>query len=219
MAERNRPHILLRGRAEPEPYTRPPGGGDGGPLARPANPGAHAASLIAQLTESEDTATALRNELAEDLPRADGIFITFESFPEVELALQSLDPQLGQRHPELVAVRSVKTEEGIRQQATVFVPDGKLGYFLDRLQAYADTVDEPNPRTATSSTGSRRLGSPRSNSSGRILLKISPNPRSRSGGSCGYAAETERNPNGSDTSRTRSARKSAHRHSRSPTGP
>ena len=43
-------------------------------------------------------------------------------------------------------MRSVKTEEGIRQQATVFVPDGKLGYFLDRLQAYADTVDEPNPK-------------------------------------------------------------------------
>jgi hypothetical protein len=146
MAERDRPHILIRGGAEPEPYTRPPGGGDGGPLARPANPGAHAASLIAQLTEGEDTATALRDELADDLPRADGIFITFESFPEVDLALQSLDPQLGQRHPELVAVRSVKTPEGICQQATVFIPDGKLGYFLDRLQAYADTVDEPNPK-------------------------------------------------------------------------
>ena len=43
-------------------------------------------------------------------------------------------------------MRSVKTAEGICQQATVFVPDGKLGYFLDRLQAYADTVDEPNPK-------------------------------------------------------------------------
>jgi hypothetical protein len=146
MAERDRPHILIRGGAEPEPYTRPPRRGDTSPLVRPANPGAHVASLIAQLAESEDTATALRDELAEDLPRADGIFITFESFPEVELALQSLDPQRGQRHPELVAVRSVKTAEGIRQQATVFVPDGKLGYFLDRLQAYADTVDEPNPK-------------------------------------------------------------------------
>src|SRR5450755_4197950 len=105
MAERDRPHILIRGGAEPEPYTRPPGGGDGGPLARPGDPGAHAASLIAQLIESEDTATALRDELAEDLQRADGIFITFESFPEVDLTLQSLDPQLGQRHAELVAVR------------------------------------------------------------------------------------------------------------------
>jgi hypothetical protein len=146
MAERDRPHILIRGGAETEPYTRPPGGGDRDPVTRPANPGAHVAALIAELNESADTATALRGALSDDLPRADGIFITFESFPEVELALQSLDPQRGRHHPELVAVRSIQTPEGIRQQATVFVPDGKLGYFLDRLQAYADTVEEPKTK-------------------------------------------------------------------------
>jgi polyisoprenoid-binding protein YceI len=33
--------------------------------------------------------------------RAAGIFLTFESFPDIELALESLDPRQGKRHPEL----------------------------------------------------------------------------------------------------------------------
>ena len=39
----------------------------------------------------------------------------------------------------------VDTDDGIREQATVFVPDGKLGYFLKRLDEYAGTASTAKP--------------------------------------------------------------------------
>lgn len=146
MAERNRPHIILQGRAEAEPYTRPPRAIETAPTSSPADRRGHAASLTGQLREAEVAGLALREELPEALQRAAGIFVTFESFADVELALESLDPRQGKLHPELVAVRSIGTPSGIREQATVFVPDGKLGYFLTRLTAYADTAEEERPK-------------------------------------------------------------------------
>ncbi len=85
---------------------------------------------------------AQREDVPEWAAPIAGIYITFESFPGVELALTSLDPRRGKVHPELVAVRAVETPEGIKQQATVFIPDGKLGYFLKRLGDYAQTAGQ-----------------------------------------------------------------------------
>jgi len=146
MADRDRPHILVSGRVEPEPYTRPPRKIDGPSIPSPTYRRSHATRLVTQLEEAEVAGLAIRQELSEEFPRAAGIFVTFESFPDVELALESLDPRRGKRRPELVAVRSVQTDHGIREQATVFVPDGKLGYFLKRLRDYADTAEQEKPK-------------------------------------------------------------------------
>ena len=35
------------------------------------------------------------------------------------------------------------TDNGIQEQATVYIPDGKLGYFLKKLQDYAEPWVEP----------------------------------------------------------------------------
>jgi hypothetical protein len=96
--------------------------------------------LATQLRQVESDAHAQREELPEDVSPAAGIYVTFESFPDIDLALESLDPRRGRVHPELVAVRRVETPGGIQQRATVFVPDGKLGYFLRRLNDYAITA-------------------------------------------------------------------------------
>jgi hypothetical protein len=146
MAERDRPHIVVPGAAESEPYTRPPRKIDAPSIPAPSDRRAHAAALTEQLEQAEAGALALRAEVVEALPRAAGIFVTFESLPDIELALESLDPRRGKRHPELVAVRSIQTEAGVREQATVFVPDGKLGYFLKRLHDYADTTEQEKPK-------------------------------------------------------------------------
>jgi hypothetical protein len=98
------------------------------------------------LQGAETAARARREERPDEALRAAGIYITFESFPDIELAFESLDPQRGRLHPELVAVRSVATDEGIQEQATVFVPDGKLGYFLKRLYDYARSADQERPK-------------------------------------------------------------------------
>jgi hypothetical protein len=76
----------------------------------------------------------------------EGIYLEFESFPEVELALESLDPRQGRIHPELVSVRQREVDDGVIEYATVFVPDGKLGYFLGRLEKYVQTADAERPR-------------------------------------------------------------------------
>src|SRR4051794_40432015 len=133
MAERDRRHIVVRRRATAEPYTRPPRNMGGGSLPAPGDRRGHGRRLAGQPQEAQTTARAQRGERPEEALRAEGIYLTFESFPDVELAFESLDPRRGKVHPELVAVRRVETDDGIQEQATVFVPDGKLGYFLKRL--------------------------------------------------------------------------------------
>ncbi|WP_244200425.1 S8 family peptidase [Micromonospora arborensis] len=49
-------------------------------------------------------------------------------------------------HPELVSVQDVPTADGVVEYATVFVPDGTLGYFVSRLQQYAETAEQDKPR-------------------------------------------------------------------------
>lgn len=71
----------------------------------------------------------------------DGFYATFESFPGLHLALPSLDPRQGRRHPELMSVQEVPVGSGgVVERATVFVPEGTVNYFLDRLTAYVDTA-------------------------------------------------------------------------------
>jgi hypothetical protein len=71
--------------------------------------------------------------------------VTFESFPGVDLALESLDPRQGRAHPELRAVREVTAGGRTFDQAVVFVPDGQLGYFMRRLEAYLATAASERP--------------------------------------------------------------------------
>jgi hypothetical protein len=146
MAQRDRRHIFIDSRAQAEPYTRPPRAIDGKTLPHPESRAAHAAALTQALRDADAAGRGQRERLGEELPRAAGIFITFESFPGVELALESLDPRRGKRHPELLAVQRVQATEGIRELATVYVPDGKLGYFLKRLSDYAQTADREQPK-------------------------------------------------------------------------
>lgn len=86
-----------------------------------------------------------------------GAYITFESFPGLELALESLDPQRSGAQPELVVVRDSTSSEGKVQQATVYVPNGKKAYFLDRLTAYVDSLDGKSVRHSTLVEGIRSI--------------------------------------------------------------
>jgi hypothetical protein len=144
MAERNRPHIIVARPPAAEAYTRPPRKIEGKVVEVPADRHGHGARLASDLRAAEATVIARRKQFQREA--ATGIYVTFASFPDVELALQSLDPQQGKVHPELVAVRLVETEDGIQEQATVFIPDGKLGYFLKKLQDYADSASEDKPK-------------------------------------------------------------------------
>ena len=68
------------------------------------------------------------------------MLLTFESWPGFELAPAALDPQ--NQAPELVAMRTRGVGDAAVQLATVYVPEGSLGFFLKRFAEYG-TEDTP----------------------------------------------------------------------------
>lgn len=75
-----------------------------------------------------------------------GTYVTFGSFPGVELARESLESLRQGEQPELVSVKRVEVGGRVVQVATVFIPDGKRRYFFDRLQQYLDALDADRQR-------------------------------------------------------------------------
>ncbi|MEO9247169.1 S8 family peptidase [Citricoccus nitrophenolicus] len=134
MAERDRPHILVPRPPVSESFTSSGSGGssDDGPFK--GDRGGHGRRLKREL---EEALVPEVNDPDEHL----GTYIVFRSFPGLELVLKSLDPQGGGEQPELVAVSEELTSTGTIQLATVYIPDGKKGYFFDRLDKYVATAN------------------------------------------------------------------------------
>ncbi len=137
MAERNRPHIFLDVPAEPEQFTPVSSGRDGASPPSPADPAAHSLRLRGALTGAAAEADAARDPTLRVEGAISGIYVQFESVPEFELALTSLEPQQGKTHPELRAVTERIEDYRTIQIATVFVPEGWIGRFIDRFEQYA----------------------------------------------------------------------------------
>jgi len=77
------------------------------------------------------------------------VLISFQSAPGLEMALDSFDVRRLGEQPELRGVRVEKDEGGETLQiATVFVPDGKRQYFVDKIDAYIQSSDSPRPKNA-----------------------------------------------------------------------
>src|SRR4051812_39448107 len=114
MAERDRQHLFIEGRAAAERYRRPPRGGEGKELPIPPNRTEHARTLVAGLEAAEAQAAAQREAVAVEIAGTiPGIYVSFESFPDIELAFEGLDPRQGKLHPQLRSVREVVVEGAI----------------------------------------------------------------------------------------------------------
>lgn len=122
--ERHR-HLVLQGFTSTEAYRRG-GGGTRQPIPEQHRV-SHAASLRSQLEEVRSVAEQLGEEI-EGL----GLNVEFESFPDVELAFESLARE--RVGIELLNVR----HDGTRTYATIFVPDGKLPLFERLIVAYLE---------------------------------------------------------------------------------
>lgn len=147
MARRDRPHILVRRLASAEPYQVPNRRIDPKPLPIPADRGTHGAALTSALDDAQRRGLSRRDQRPTIVAgTVDGLYLVFESFPGLHLALERLDPRQGKRHPELMAVNEVVRDGLLVERATVFVPDGTLGYFLKRLDQYVATASQDNPR-------------------------------------------------------------------------
>ncbi len=140
MAPRNRPHIIVARPPETDPYTSHATGRDSPRPPAPIDRQAHGAALARATEEAATAGQARRTEAAGRIgvaPSSEGVYITFDSSPGFELQLMTFDPQTSGEQPELVAVQVATENDEEVERATVFVPEGKLGYFISRFEAYA----------------------------------------------------------------------------------
>ncbi len=126
------PHFLLEGITETEEY-RYPGGGDGGSTIPERDRLRQGGALKGQIEGVRGEAESAREaQQAAGMEDGLGLRLEFESFPDVELAFESLA-----RERSGIELLNVRHEEN-RTLATVFVPDGKLVIFENLIAAYLD---------------------------------------------------------------------------------
>lgn len=141
MAERDRPHIVVPTPPRPEPFTLASSGGGGDKPGFAGDRQRHGRKLTEEYERALTPAT--------DEPETEGTYISFVSFPDLELALESLDVQRAGEQPALVAVREVESADGAIQIATVYIPYRKKAYFLQRLTEYVETAGNDKARHST----------------------------------------------------------------------
>jgi hypothetical protein len=133
------PHLIIPTTSDPRRFTSP----SSGPRERinlPARGRAeHAQNLIARLEGlSPQVAARAEEQKALGLDAGLGIYLMFESEPNFPLKFESLDLTR-----EGIELCNVKTLADNRMQATVFVPEGKLEFFLKKIAAYRDANTTP----------------------------------------------------------------------------
>jgi len=130
--DERRRHFILEGVTESEAYRSPQQGG-GRPVVSARNRARHGGALRRQLEALRgDAAAARQAQQAAGLEEGLGLQIEFESFPDIELAFESLA-----RERSGIELLNVRHEER-RTHATVFVPDGKLQHFERLVREYLE---------------------------------------------------------------------------------
>ena len=152
---RRKPHFILAGNGEAEPFVRPPRAIEGSdPLPR-RDRVSHGNALLSQVEMLRpQLATAREQQESAGLEAGFGLRVEFESFPDIELAFESLSREhLG---IELLNVR----QDARRTLATVFVPDGKLHIFENLIRSYLDESKDTQsgPKITSYSARSPRFG-------------------------------------------------------------
>lgn len=99
MGNRELPHIFVPFKPKSEPFSGIGGGGRDEGRSPVANPNEHGKRLTRELKDALEYSSPNNNIECE------GTYITFESFPGLELALNNLDSRAKGERPELVAVR------------------------------------------------------------------------------------------------------------------
>jgi hypothetical protein len=129
---RDRPHILVRKSPKPEPYRPHPPNIETKLPPRPSNAMAYADKLKRALSEAVKEAQSRRESAGIKVAGASpGLYVVFQGHEGFRLKLSSLDAQGS--GIELVSVDAGEKVE----KAMVFIPDGKVKYFLKKFEQYA----------------------------------------------------------------------------------
>lgn len=135
-------HIILSDTAQTERY-RSVVKGRSTPLKTPdRDRQIHGRSLISQIQEIQRQEETLKEQRrAQGIGLADGICIAFEGDPEFDIKLESLEFQ-----PSGIELLTVKKVDE-RIIASVFVPEGKLDFFIKRIEKYlTEETQKGRPR-------------------------------------------------------------------------
>lgn len=135
MMERNLPHLVVSDWMETSNFVPPSSGGSGNAFIFQHDRKEHGKRLR---VEYENAFKTPDNEAKEGYSDRKGAYITFASFPELELALKSLDSTAGGEAPRLLAVKQAKNGA---QQATVWIPYGKKQLFLNKVEKYIKSIE------------------------------------------------------------------------------
>jgi len=128
-----KPHIYLGKTGSSLPFTSAAGGGGSSTKVPHRDRQSHGQALTKQLTQVAQQQAELQQEAqSQQLESMIGIQVEFESFPGVELAVESLAD--ARQQIELLNV----THLADKTFATIFVPEGKLNVIEKKLQAYLD---------------------------------------------------------------------------------
>jgi subtilase family protein len=128
----NLPHLILSGTARTEVYS---------PITRTGSKQKlperdrqqHGRDLLAKLNRIRAEAEEIgREQAAFGIDTGNGLYLQFESAPEFELKLESLESV--RAGIELVAVKTLEK----KMVATCFVPEGKLDHFFKTFQEYLE---------------------------------------------------------------------------------
>ena len=124
-------HILLSNTSTTEKFTSPLGGGSSRPKIPVRDRLAHRNFLLDQLDMAGRDFEQLKNQRkATGIDEDVGITLTFQSEPDFELKFESLEFR-----PSGIELLSIQKRDRTTY-ASVFIPDGKLKYFINKIEKY-----------------------------------------------------------------------------------
>jgi len=129
-------HLFPQDTVSTEAYTAPKNGG-GGDFSLPPRDDReqHGNKLVTEIQSAEQRVKeAVRDRPAEKQPK--GICLDFESDPKFKLQLQSLELLRSG-----IELRNSRMTEDDVMHGTVFVPEGKVGIFIRKFEAYISKDD------------------------------------------------------------------------------
>lgn len=130
--QKKHPHIVLQNNGSREDFVFPTRGG-GGSAIPVRDRQVHGGALLNKVQLLEPTLTqAVQVQRDAGMDEGFGLQIEFESFPDIELAFESLASERSG-----IELRNVRYDEN-KILATVFVPEGKLTFFEKLILAYLD---------------------------------------------------------------------------------
>ncbi|MET0792531.1 MAG: S8 family peptidase, partial [Polyangiaceae bacterium] len=129
---RDRAHIFVRESPKADQYRPHPRVITTKAPPPPNDPQGHGAALSSAIKAAAAAGLARRDAHDVEVAGASpGLYVQFESQPNFGLKLETLDAQGSG-----IEVVSVTQNDGV-ERATVFVPDGKVGYFIKRFEEYS----------------------------------------------------------------------------------